>query len=48
VEHHEVIYPRIPNAHHYQDKEGSWKIKDDPGGRGWAIKREIMVCGKHE
>jgi hypothetical protein len=47
TERHEVVYPRIPNAHHYQDKEGARKIKDDPGGVGLAIKKEIMICGKH-
>jgi hypothetical protein len=47
VERHEVVYPRIPNAHHYQDKEGAWKFKDDPGGVGLAIAKEIMVCEKH-
>ena len=47
VETHEVAYPRIPNAHAYLDKEGVRKTKDDPGGRGRAILKEIMVCEKH-
>ena len=43
----EVFYPRIPNAHRYQNQEGVWKTKDDPGGVGMAVLKEIMVCGKH-
>jgi hypothetical protein len=44
----EIAYPRIPNAHHYQNEEGAWKVKDDPGGVGWAISKEMLVCSKHE
>jgi len=47
VETHEVIYPYIAGAHVYIDQEGTRKVKDDPGGRGQAVKKEILVCEKH-
>ncbi len=48
VEWRDIIYPAIPNAHRYQNHDGTWKTKDDPGGIGWAIVKEMLVCSKHE
>jgi hypothetical protein len=48
VEWREMIYPPIPNAHRCQNRDGMWKTKDDPGGVGWAITKEMLVCSKHE
>ena len=47
VKTHEVIYPFIKNAHEYIDREGAHKVKDDPGGRGQAVLKEILVCERH-
>jgi len=47
VEQRSIVHPRIPNAHHYQNAEGIWKVKDDPGGSGAAIVKEMLVCERH-
>ena len=38
-------YPFRREAHAYRDKRsGTRKLKDDPGGTGWEIAREALVC----
>jgi rubredoxin len=38
-------YPFRRDAHAYRDKRsGTLKVKDDPGGTGWEIAREALIC----
>jgi hypothetical protein len=48
IETRNAVYPRIAQAHHYQDREGTWRVKDDPGGCGTQIVKEMLVCTKHD
>lgn len=48
VETRNAVYPRIHDAHYYKDREGTWRKKDDPGGVGTEIVREMLICQKHE
>ena len=47
VERKLVRYPFIEQAHSYTDVEGTHKIKDDPGGSGMAIAKEMLICSNH-
>jgi hypothetical protein len=42
----EKIYPPRPNAHTFipRDEPGKKVIKDDPGGRGFEIAKEVLAC----
>lgn len=36
-------YPKRASANKYL-KDGKSKVSDDPGGTGWEIEKEIIVC----
>jgi hypothetical protein len=41
----EVVYPYIEDAHEFVEFEtGRTVIKDDPGGRGLQIAKEVLAC----
>lgn len=45
-----VTYPPIKNAHHYWDRDGREIWKDDPGGEGAQIVKEVLShkeCAKN-
>lgn len=37
-------YPKRPKVHVFIDKQGKKQVKDDPGGKGHEIVKEIRVC----
>lgn len=37
-------YSKRPSVNKFL-KEGKLKVSDDPGGIGWEIEKEIIVCG---
>lgn len=44
VETRQATYPYREDAHKYMDLEGKEIIKDDPGGTGNEIVKEVLVC----
>lgn len=40
----ERVYPYRRKAQFYFDEDNKRKRKDDPGGVGWEIVREVNVC----
>ena len=39
-----VTYPYIEDAHRFR-QDGKKEIRDDPGGRGVEIAKEVTACG---
>lgn len=44
VEQREAVYPFISEAHHFINREGMKIVRDDKGGKGLQIVKEILVC----
>lgn len=40
----EKVYPVRMSAHHYRDREGHEQVRDDPGGKGVEVVREVLAC----
>lgn len=38
-----VIYPFRSKVNQFKT-DGGWETRDDPGGRGWQIVRELVLC----
>jgi len=46
VEQRAVTYPPRQQAHLYKDAMGKWMKRDDPGGQGTEIVREVLAHEK--
>lgn len=40
----EKIYPERRQVHQFKNKEGHQEIRDDPGGKGQEIVKEVLAC----
>jgi hypothetical protein len=40
------IYPFRKNAHSFRGEDGKIEYRDDPGGKGWEVKKETLMHAK--
>lgn len=46
IERRNITHPYISGAHKFKTSEGKNIFKDDPGGTGTSIVKEVMACVK--